>query len=96
MIKEEGERHQRASLEWVETVWAQEGIDENTEGGMEYIEFSQEIQDALFEASRKNVLPRWVERTGGPNSQAVQIYNEKAAPIIGVRVGADGLAEDIN
>ena len=37
-----------------------------------------------------------VERTGGPNSEAVQIYNEKAAPIIGVRVGADGQAEDIN
>ncbi len=96
IIREEGERHQSTSREWVETVWAQEGIDENTEGGMEYIEFSQEIQDALFQAGRNNVLPRWVERTGGPNSQAVQIYNEKAAPIIGVRVGADGLAEDIN
>ena len=96
IIKEEGERHQRISREWVETVWAQEGIDENTEGGMEYIEFSQEIRDVLFLAGRNNVLPRWVERTGGPNSQAVQIYNEKAAPIIGVRVGADGFAEDIN
>ena len=76
-------------------MWAQEGIDENTEGGMEYIEFSQDIQDALFLAGRNNVLPKWVERTGGPNSEAVRIYNEKAAPIIGVRVGADGLAEDI-
>ena len=96
IIKEEGERHQRTSRDWVETVWAQEGIDENTEGGMEYIEFSQEIKDALFQAGRNNVLPRWVERTGGPTSHAVQIYNEKAAPIIGVRVGADGKAEDIN
>ena len=96
IIREEGERHQRTSREWVETVWAQEGIDENTAGGMEYIEFSPEIKEALFQAGRNNVLPRWVERTGGPNSEAVRIYNEKAAPIIGVRVGADGLAEDIN
>ena len=95
IIKEEGDRHQRTSRDWVETIWAQEGIDENTEGGMEYIEFSQDIKDALFQAGRNNVLPRWVERTGGPNSEAVQIYNEKAAPIIGVRVGADGQAEDI-
>ena len=96
IILEEGERHQRTSREWVETVWADEGISENTEGGMEYIEFSQEVKDALFQAGRNNVLPKWVERTGGPNSEAVQIYNEKAAPIIGVRVGADGQAEDIN
>ena len=95
IIKEEGERHQRTSREWVETVWTDEGISENTEGGMEYIEFNQEVRDALFQAGRNNVLPKWVERTGGPNSEAVQIYNEKAAPIIGVRVGADGQAEDI-
>ena len=97
IIKEEGERHQRTSREWVETIWAQEGIDENTaDANMEYIEFSAEVRDALFQAGRNNVLPRWVQRTGGPNSEAVQIYNEKAAPIIGVRVGADGRAEDVN
>ena len=97
IIREEGQRHQSTSREWVETIWAQEGIDENTaDDNMEYIEFSPDIQDALFLAGRNNVLPRWVERTGGPNSEAVQIYNEKAAPIIGVRVGADGQAEDIN
>ena len=97
IIKEEGARHQGTSREWVETIWAQEGIDENTaDANMEYIEFSPEIRDALFQAGRDNVLPRWVERTGGPNSEAVQIYNEKAAPIIGVRVGSDGQAEDVN
>ena len=96
IIKEEGERHQRTSREWVETKWAEEGIRENTEGGMEYVEFTDEVKDALYQAGRNNVLPKWVERTGGPNSEAVQIYNEKAAPIIGVRVGADGQAEDIN
>ena len=96
IIKEEGERHQRTSREWVETKWAEEGIRENTEGGMEYVEFTDEVKDALYQAGRNNVLPKWVERTGGPDSEAVQIYNEKAAPIIGVRVGADGQAEDIN
>ena len=42
------------------------------------------------------MLPKWVERTGGPDSEAVDIYNEKAARLIGVRVGADGMAEDTN
>ena len=96
IIKEEGQRHQRTSREWVETKWAEEGIRENTEGGMEYVEFTPEVKDALYQAGRNNVLPKWVERTGGPDSEAVRIYNEKAAPIIGVRVGADGQAEDIN
>ena len=96
IIKEEGARHQRTSREWVETVWAQEGIDENTAGGMEYVEFTAEVKDALYRAGRDNVLPKWVERAGGPQSEAVQIYNAKVAPIIGVRVGADGLAEDFN
>ena len=95
IIKEEGERHQRTSREWVETVWAQEGIDENTEGGMEYVEFTPEVKDALYQAGRNNVLPKWVERTGGPNSEAVQIYNDKVAPILGIRVGPNGQAEDI-
>ncbi len=63
---------------------------------MAYIEFSGEVKDALFKAGRDKVLPRWVERTGGPDSEAVQVYNEKAAPIIGVRVGSGGQAEDIN
>ena len=95
IIKEEGERHQRTSREWVETVWAQEGIDENTEGGMEYVEFTPEVKDALYQAGRNNVLPKWVERTGGPNSEAVQIYNAEVAPILGIRVGPNGQAEDI-
>ena len=69
---------------------------ENTEGGMTYVEFSPEIQAALYDAGRNNVLPKWVERTGGPDSEAVKIYNEKAAHLIGVRVGADGMGEDIN
>ena len=63
---------------------------------MTYVEFSPEIQAALYDAGRNNVLPKWVERTGGPDSEAVNIYNEKAAHLIGVRVGADGMAEDIN
>ncbi len=76
--------------------WAEEGIRENTESGMTYVEFSPEIQAALYEAGRNNVLPKWVERTGGPDSEAVNIYNQEATHLIGVRVGADGMAEDIN
>ena len=62
---------------------------------MEYIEFTPELKDALRQASLTKVLPNWVERTGGPNSEAVRIYNEKVAPLLKVRVNAQGQAEEI-
>ena len=43
---------------------------ENTEGGMTYVEFSPEFQAALYDAGCNNVLPKWVEPTGGPDSDA--------------------------
>ncbi len=63
---------------------------------MTYVEISPEIQAALYEAGRNNALPKWVERTGGADSEAVTIYNEKAAHLIGVRVGARGMTQDSN
>ena len=37
-----------------------------------------------------SVLPRWVERAGGPHSEAVRIFNEIIGPIIDVQIYADG------
>jgi hypothetical protein len=43
----------------------------------------------------QHVLPRWVERTGGADSEAVRIFNEKVSPIVGVKINPDGTASKI-
>ena len=47
----------------------------------------------MKDAAVNLILPQWVKRTGGPDSDAVRVFNEKVAPILGVRVLADGSAE---
>lgn len=44
-IREERERRQGTSRVWVENVGAQEGINENAEGGMEYVQFTSEFRN---------------------------------------------------
>ena len=47
----------------------------------------------LKDASVSLVLPGWVKRTGGADSEAVKVFNENLADILGVRVLADGSIE---
>jgi len=72
--------------------WVTEGVDENVAGGMEYIEFTPEIKAALKKASMEQVVPNWVERVGGADAPAVQMYNQYVAPLIGVSIDANGQA----
>ena len=95
IILEEAAKHTGENRRLVTTEWSIKGVDENVAAGMEYIEFTPELKDALRQASLTKVLPNWVERTGGPDSEAVRIYNEKVAPILKVRVNAEGQAEEI-
>ena len=95
IILEEGERYSENALTKVDQ-WEQEGIDSNIAAGMEYIEFTPEIKAAIREAAIDRILPNWVQRSGGPDSEAVQIYNEKVAPIVGIKVNPDGTASEIN
>ena len=53
---------------------------------------SSEIHEAMFQANLNSVLPRWVERAGGPHSEAVRIFNEIIGPIIDVHINPDGFA----
>ena len=76
--------------------WNAYSVTANVESGMIHRPFSDEVEAKMREVALEVVLPNWVKRTGGPNSDAVQIYNEKVAPITGIRVGADGQSEVIN
>ncbi len=94
IILDEAARYQAESLLLATTVWNQDAVDANVAQGMEYIEFTPEVKAALREAALSKVLPRWIERTGGPDSEAARIFNEKAGPILKVRVLADGTAQE--
>ncbi len=36
------------------------------------------------------MIPNWVKRVGGADKQEVQLFNEKVAPIAGVKINPDG------
>ena len=92
IITEEGNRHWEHLTDLAIGEWEREAIDENVEGGMIYSPLSPDVQEALFQANLDSVLPRWVERAGGPHSEAVRIFNEIIGPIIDVHINPDGFA----
>ncbi len=94
IIQEEATRHEKLTLKNATGIWDQNGIDENVAEGMEYIEFNDELVESMRQAAITKVLPNWIDRAGGPNSEAAQIYNDKVAPLLRVRVLADGTAEE--
>ncbi|MCH7735929.1 MAG: TRAP transporter substrate-binding protein DctP [Chloroflexi bacterium] len=92
IMKEEALIHQKENRRLVEAVWDPKGITDNVEGGMEFVEFSQELKDALRQASIDVVIPNWVNRNGGPGSEAVTMFNDLVGPIIGVTIDSNGKA----
>ncbi len=62
--------------------------------GMEHSNFSPEMLDLLKEAARVAVIPKWAERAGGYDSEALQLYNSKVAPITGLYVAPDGTVDE--
>ena len=94
IIQEEAAKHEALTMKNATTIWDQNGIDENVAGGMEYIEFNDELVESMRQAAISKVLPNWITRAGGLNSEAAKIYNDKVAPLLRVRVLPDGSAEE--
>ena len=84
IIIEEGNRHWEHVASLAAEKWERDGIIGNILGGMTYDGLPTEIHDAIFQANLDGVLPRWVERAGGPHSEAVRVFNEIIGPIIDV------------
>ena len=95
IVREEAKRHEEITREKALTIWDEDGIKENEEAGMEIIEFTPELEKLMREAALTKVLPNWIQRAGGPNSEAARIYNEKVAPIVKVEITAEGKAGEI-
>ena len=91
-MQEEALAHQVENRRLMEAVWDPAGITDNVAGGMEFVEFSQELKDAFLQASIDVVIPSWVDRNGGPDSEGAKMFNEFVGPIVGVTINADGSA----
>ena len=75
--------------------WNREAIDLNVGLGMEHLEFTPEVVDGLKQAALDNVLPGWVTRVGGPESEGAALFNEKVGPIVEVLINSDGKSSKI-
>lgn len=89
IIMEEGAKHSaRAKAAALQADIDAEG--ELIELGMIHSYFSPEMLVILKNAAQSAVIPKWAERAGGYESEAVQLFNEKVGPIIGFKVNPDG------
>ena len=96
IILEVGDEHEKLARKTLIEEWNVFSVEANVEAGMIHRPFSDEVQNKMREVALNVILPNWVERTGGPNSDAVQLYNDKVAPILGVAIDPDGTAKELN
>ncbi len=69
------------------------GIPKLLDQGMIYTPFSDEVKKHLFEEVALNyVIPQWVNRVGGYESEAVQLFNKNVGPVAGITINPDGSA----
>ena len=66
------------------------GLAKNTAAGLEFVEFSPELQVLSRKTTMGNVIPAWIRRLGGANHPIIKVFNEKVGPLVGLRINTDG------
>ena len=94
IMLEVAEEFERENIRLLTAEWDPAGIADNVTGGMEYNDFTPDMKSTLREIAVDIILPSWVERVGGADSEGAEIYNEKVAPIVGVKINPDGTASE--
>ncbi|MDA0265120.1 MAG: hypothetical protein O2803_13365 [Chloroflexi bacterium] len=61
---------------------------------MTYIDFTPEVQAKMRAIALDTVVPNWVKRVGGADTEAVRLFNEVASPLLGVTINPDGTASE--
>ncbi len=61
--------------------------------GMTHSNFTPEMLAIIKDAAVSSVVPKWAERAGGYDTEAVTLYNENVGPVTGIYVNPDGTAE---
>ena len=98
ILLEVGEDYEIESLKRVEQ-WEAEAVAQAKENGMEVIPFSPEVADTALQVALDVIVPNWVERAGGADSEAgqkaIKLWNDHFANRLGIRINEDGTAEQI-
>ena len=74
-------------------VWNATGLQKNIDEGMEHIPWDEEMYAYILnEVVIGQMIPNWVGRVGGYDTDEVRLFNEKFGPIAGVTINPDGTA----
>ena len=94
ILKEIGQEFEAENIRLLKEQWDPDGINLNVEEGMAYSDFPDDVKAEMRVTALETIIPNWVERAGGPDSEGVKIFNEKVGPIVGVTINADGSASE--
>ena len=94
VLKEVGEEFDVENRRLIKAEWDPDGINLNVAEGMEYHDFPDDVKVKMRETALEIIIPNWVDRAGGPDSEGVRIFNDKVGPIVGVVINADGSASE--
>ena len=92
ILREEAAIHEASTLRNATTVWHDIGIQENVDQGMDYQPITAELDAIARIVAIDTIVPNWVSRSGGPDSEAASLFNDKVANITGVKIDSAGSA----
>ncbi len=95
ILKDIGKEFEAENLRLLAAEWDPDGINLNVAEGMEYHDFPDDVKTQMRATALNTIIPNWVGRAGGPDSEGVSIFNEKVGPIVGVRINPDGTASEV-
>ena len=96
IVLEEGARHELEAIR-VTPAWNEVWIQRNIDAGLEYQEFSPALMDHMRNVvATEHVVPGFIARQDEDNrDNIIALFNEKIAPIVGLKVLPDGTTERV-
>ncbi len=95
ILLEEGARHELEAMR-VTPAWNEVWVVRNVDAGLTFQPFNEELMTHMKNvAVMEHVIPGFVNRVGGGDADIIQLFNEKAAHIVGLRINSDGSTEPV-
>ena len=95
IILEEAAKSELESLR-LGAVQNEVGIQRNIDAGLDYIPFSNEVQELSRTAAIDQVIPNWTHQLGSANDPVVtDTFNNKLGPIVGMWIESNGTVTDL-
>ena len=96
ILVEEGARHELEAIR-VTPAWNEVWIQRNIDAGLEYQEFSPELMSHMRNVvATEHVVPGFISRQDDDSrDDIIALFNEKVAPIVGVKINPDGTTERV-